>query len=47
MGGINWSELFPTKTSAVIFVSYMLLFVNQGMENLRLYKFVFKYHVTT
>lgn len=31
MGGINWSELFPTKFSVVIFVSYMLLFVNQGI----------------
>ncbi|PNF19158.1 hypothetical protein B7P43_G09808 [Cryptotermes secundus] len=28
---INWSELFPTKLSAVIFVSYMVLFINQGI----------------
>lgn len=27
---INWSELFPTKLSAIIFVSYMVLFINQG-----------------
>jgi len=28
---INWSELFPTKLSAVVFVSYMILFINQGI----------------
>ncbi|XP_067009737.1 UDP-galactose transporter senju [Anabrus simplex] len=28
---INWSELFPTKWSAVVFVSYMVLFINQGI----------------
>jgi hypothetical protein len=33
MSGIhanNYSELFPTKFSAVIFVTYMGLFINQG-----------------
>ncbi|XP_063241485.1 UDP-galactose transporter senju [Bacillus rossius redtenbacheri] len=31
MSSISWSELFPTKFSAVIFVSYMALFINQGL----------------
>ncbi|PSN45928.1 hypothetical protein C0J52_20207 [Blattella germanica] len=31
LDNINWSELFPTKLSAVIFVSYMVLFINQGI----------------
>ncbi|XP_001604828.1 UDP-galactose transporter senju [Nasonia vitripennis] len=31
MGSINWSELFPGKWSAVIFVLYIALFVNQGI----------------
>ncbi|KAK7792619.1 hypothetical protein R5R35_009152 [Gryllus longicercus] len=30
-GSINWKELFPTKFSAVVFVSYMVLFINQGI----------------
>lgn len=30
MFGINWNELFPTKTSFLVFITYMLLFVNQG-----------------
>ncbi|XP_071454539.1 UDP-galactose transporter senju [Hetaerina americana] len=28
---INWKELFPTKCSVVVFVSYMALFINQGV----------------
>ncbi|XP_014486767.1 PREDICTED: CMP-sialic acid transporter 2 [Dinoponera quadriceps] len=31
MGGINWNELFPGRWSPVIFISYMALFVNQGI----------------
>lgn len=31
MGSINWGELFPGRWSAVIFVSYMALFINQGI----------------
>ncbi|XP_076646827.1 UDP-galactose transporter senju [Halictus rubicundus] len=31
MGSINWGELFPGRWSLVIFVSYMALFVNQGI----------------
>ncbi|KAF5304560.1 hypothetical protein FQA39_LY09611 [Lamprigera yunnana] len=31
MSKINWSEVFPTRTSAVIFVLYIGLFVNQGI----------------
>ncbi|KAH0955300.1 hypothetical protein HN011_002650 [Eciton burchellii] len=31
MSGINWTELFPGKWSLVIFVSYIALFVNQGI----------------
>ncbi|XP_011690363.1 PREDICTED: CMP-sialic acid transporter 1 [Wasmannia auropunctata] len=31
MGGINWSELFPGRWSPVIFISYIALFVNQGI----------------
>lgn len=41
MGGINWVELFPTKSSVVIFVSYMLLFVNQGKLLLQVNKLFF------
>lgn len=31
MGKINWSELFSTKWSVVVFVSYMVLCINQGL----------------
>ncbi|XP_076303178.1 UDP-galactose transporter senju [Lasioglossum baleicum] len=31
MGFINWGELFPGRWSLVIFISYMALFVNQGI----------------
>lgn len=31
MGTINWGELFPGRWSPVIFISYMALFVNQGI----------------
>ncbi|XP_014210129.1 UDP-galactose transporter senju [Copidosoma floridanum] len=31
MGTINWSELFPGRWSAIIFVLYITLFVNQGI----------------
>ncbi|XP_058799321.1 UDP-galactose transporter senju [Phymastichus coffea] len=31
MSTINWSELFPTKLSAIIFILYIALFVNQGI----------------
>ncbi|EZA50557.1 hypothetical protein DMN91_003651 [Ooceraea biroi] len=31
MGGINWNELFPGRWSLIIFVSYIALFVNQGI----------------
>lgn len=31
MNGISWRELFPSKLSQVIFVVYILLFVNQGL----------------
>ncbi|XP_011639154.1 UDP-galactose transporter senju [Pogonomyrmex barbatus] len=31
MGGINWSELFPGRWSPVIFISYIALFINQGI----------------
>ncbi|KAF4514194.1 UNVERIFIED_CONTAM: hypothetical protein B566_EDAN019393, partial [Ephemera danica] len=31
LGHTNWGELFPTKWSAIIFVSYMGLFINQGI----------------
>ncbi|KZC14002.1 PREDICTED: CMP-sialic acid transporter 1 [Dufourea novaeangliae] len=31
MGTINWGELFPGRWSLVIFISYMALFVNQGI----------------
>lgn len=31
MPHIDWEKLFPTKSSAVIFVTYMALFVNQGI----------------
>ncbi|CAL7945262.1 unnamed protein product [Xylocopa violacea] len=31
MGTINWAELFPGRWSPVIFISYMALFVNQGI----------------
>lgn len=31
MGTINWRELFPSRWSVVIFISYMTLFVNQGI----------------
>ncbi|XP_015601185.1 UDP-galactose transporter senju [Cephus cinctus] len=31
MGTLNWNELFPGRWSAVIFISYMALFVNQGI----------------
>ena len=31
MGSINWGELFPGRWSPVIFISYMALFVNQGI----------------
>lgn len=30
MGGANWSELFPSRKSVFIFLSYMSLFVAQG-----------------
>ncbi|XP_047002356.1 UDP-galactose transporter senju [Schistocerca americana] len=28
---ISWNELFPTKWSVVIFIAYMVLFINQGI----------------
>ncbi|XP_006614821.1 UDP-galactose transporter senju isoform X1 [Apis dorsata] len=31
MGTINWGELFPGRWSPIIFISYMALFVNQGI----------------
>ncbi|XP_017875148.1 UDP-galactose transporter senju-like [Ceratina calcarata] len=31
MGSINWGELFPGRWSPVIFISYMTLFVSQGI----------------
>ncbi|XP_076179446.1 UDP-galactose transporter senju [Ptiloglossa arizonensis] len=31
MGAINWGELFPGRWSLVIFISYIALFVNQGI----------------
>ncbi|XP_031630727.1 UDP-galactose transporter senju [Contarinia nasturtii] len=31
MGGIIWSEVFPTKTALCIFVAYMSLFISQGI----------------
>ncbi|CAO1311743.1 unnamed protein product [Diamesa serratosioi] len=31
MSGINWSDLFPTRKSVLIFLSYMSLFVAQGI----------------
>ncbi|KAK2580457.1 hypothetical protein KPH14_006199 [Odynerus spinipes] len=31
MGSINWGELFPGRWSLVIFLSYMALFINQGI----------------
>jgi UDP-sugar transporter A1/2/3 len=31
MSTLAWTELFPTKLSFVIFVSYILLFVGQGI----------------
>ncbi|CAK9809688.1 UDP-galactose transporter senju [Anthophora quadrimaculata] len=31
MGTTNWGELFPGRWSLVIFISYMALFVNQGI----------------
>ncbi|XP_012054894.1 PREDICTED: CMP-sialic acid transporter 4 [Atta cephalotes] len=31
MGGINWNELFPGRWSPVIFISYIALFINQGI----------------
>lgn len=32
MGSLKWNELFPTKMGAVVFVSYMALFINQGKK---------------
>ncbi|XP_043259651.1 UDP-galactose transporter senju [Colletes gigas] len=31
MGSINWGELFPGRWSPAIFISYMALYVNQGI----------------
>jgi len=31
MSGVSWRELFPSRFSQVIFVVYILLFVNQGI----------------
>ncbi|GAB1861637.1 CMP-sialic acid transporter [Camponotus japonicus] len=31
MGGISWGELFPGRWSSVIFISYIALFINQGI----------------
>ncbi|XP_050514580.1 UDP-galactose transporter senju isoform X2 [Diabrotica virgifera virgifera] len=31
MSSLNWKELFPTKLSLIIFIGYILLFVNQGI----------------
>lgn len=31
MGGTKWNELFPGRWSTVIFISYIALFVNQGI----------------
>ncbi|XP_015187385.1 PREDICTED: CMP-sialic acid transporter 1 [Polistes dominula] len=31
MGSINWGELFPGRWSPFIFLSYMALFINQGI----------------
>lgn len=30
MGGIIWSELFPSKLTVCIFIGYMSLFISQG-----------------
>lgn len=35
-GGINWQELFPTRLSGGIFITYMSLFVAQGKKLLAL-----------
>lgn len=32
MAGVSWSELFPSRKSVFIFVSYMSLFVAQGLQ---------------
>lgn len=31
MGGIIWSEVFPTKSTLCIFIGYMSLFISQGI----------------
>lgn len=37
MGGIIWSELFPTKLTLCIFIGYIVLFISQGMiESIKL-----------
>lgn len=33
MGNINWTELFPSRKSVGIFISYMSLFVAQGKKH--------------
>lgn len=32
MGGIVWSELFPTKLTLGIFIGYIALFISQGIQ---------------
>lgn len=31
---INFKDLFPTRWSFIIFISYMGLFINQGKSNI-------------
>lgn len=37
----NWRELFPTKLTFLIFILYMSLFIGQGKNNKKIYKFLF------
>jgi hypothetical protein len=42
---INFKDLFPTRWSFIIFISYMGLFINQGKINIeknQLFRFSFQ-----
>ncbi|XP_011315540.1 CMP-sialic acid transporter 1-like [Fopius arisanus] len=48
MGNVSWGELFPGRWSAVIFISYMGLFINQGIfVTLSQSKGDYKYNIVT
>lgn len=38
----SFAELFPTKTSFVVFISYMSLFINQGKHRFKIKFVLFK-----